>query len=71
MTYDAGNNKLLYATVQLLRNRPPDLSYRKISKEAKLPLRWLEQFAQDKIRNPSVNRIEALYEYLSGTELKV
>ena len=32
---------------------------------------WLRKFASGEIRNPSVNRVQYLYEHLAGKELKV
>jgi hypothetical protein len=32
---------------------------------------WLVSFASDRMRNPSVNKVQKLYEYLTGKQLKL
>ena len=41
-----------------------DLAY-----ETKLPFYWLKSFKAGDIANPSVNRIQKLYEHLTGKQL--
>lgn len=36
-----------------------------------IPYFWLKTFARGGYSNPSVNRVETLYAYLTGTSLKV
>lgn len=38
--------------------------------ETGLPYHWLQKFYYDNVSEPSVNRTEALYEYLSCQKLK-
>ena len=40
-----------------------------IHKETGLPYVWLVPFTKGKIRNPSVNRVEFLYTYLTSKQL--
>jgi hypothetical protein len=42
-----------------------------VAEECGLPLAWLSAFARGEISEPSVNRIECLYEHLTGAKLKV
>lgn len=65
------STKLRDRTLTLVSNRPVRLTLKKISEETKLPLGWLKVFAQGKIDDPSCNRVETLYEYLCGEQLKV
>lgn len=36
-----------------------------------VPFYWLRNFATGKLRNPSVNRVQYLYEQLSGQKLDI
>lgn len=36
-----------------------------------LPVSWLKKLKYGKIDDPSVNRIQRLYEFLSGSQIKV
>ena len=42
-----------------------------IALDAKVPKPWLDFLIKGKITNPGVDRIEKLYEYLSGKKLKI
>jgi hypothetical protein len=37
--------------------------------ETGLPFHWVKKFATGEFENPSVNRVQFLYEYLSGNAL--
>ena len=39
--------------------------------QTKIPFYWLRKFAAGTFRNPSVNRVQFLYEYLTGKPLTV
>lgn len=54
-------------TLRLLKERTNTLDC--IHKETGLPFYWLRKFAYGEIKDPSVNRVEKLYEYLSGRRL--
>jgi hypothetical protein len=58
---------LLDKTVQLLQASQE--SYFKIYDNTGLHPNWLSSIATGKNRDPSVNRIEKLYQYLTGTKL--
>ena len=58
-------------TLELLKNRPAHLTLQKIAKETDLGEGWLSMFHNGNINHPSVNMIQALYEYLTKTKLKV
>lgn len=36
-----------------------------------LPFYWLRKFAANEFRNPSVNRVQYLYEHLTGKSLSI
>lgn len=59
--------RLLDETLRLLHLYKKPLL--ELSKEADLPLYWLRKLKEGSIRDPSVNRIQKLYEYLSSTTL--
>jgi hypothetical protein len=40
-----------------------------IAKESKLPFYWLRKFRSGAMKNPSVNRVQKLYEHLTGRKL--
>jgi hypothetical protein len=42
-----------------------------IYKRTGLPYYWLKKFSSGEIRDPSVNRVQRLYEFLVGRELEV
>lgn len=58
-------------TLSLLQDRPARVSLKLISEETGLPESWLSMFGQGNIDDPSVNRIETLYEYLSGQAITI
>lgn len=54
-------------TLRLLRENRKRII--QISSDTGLPFWWLRKFMGKEIRDPSVNRIQLLYEYLTGTKL--
>ena len=42
-----------------------------IYKRTGLPYYWLKKFSSGEIRDPSVNRVQRLYEFLAGRDLEV
>ena len=42
-----------------------------LAQRAGVPFHWLRSFLAGTIRDPSVNRTQALYEFLTGKSLKV
>jgi hypothetical protein len=55
--------------LEKLRSRPRETTLRHIADATGLHLDWLEMYSQRKIKDPSVNRVETLYVYLTGEEL--
>jgi hypothetical protein len=58
---------LYQITKQLLRQSP--LTLGQVHRESGLPLFWLRKFSSGEIRNPSVDRVQSLYEFLSKKKL--
>lgn len=56
-------------TLKLLKEH--QLSLPEIYKETSLPYYWLKKFSSEEIQDPSVNRVQALYEFLAARKLKV
>jgi len=56
---------LMMKTIALLDGRDLLLIY----KDTGIPFYWLKTFRAGKTQSPSVNRVQALYEYLSGSKL--
>lgn len=44
------------------------LAYQDITKGTNIPENWLHRFATDKIKDPSINRVECLFRFLSGQQ---
>lgn len=66
---DDKKGTLLAKTLVLLKASSEDPM--KIHKATDLPFYWLKDMKAGKTKNPSVNRIQHLYEYLSNQSLKV
>jgi hypothetical protein len=60
---------LLEKTVHLLKTRK--VSCNQIFLDTKLPPNWIWCVEIGRIKAPSVQRIQKLYEYLSGKKLKI
>jgi hypothetical protein len=57
-------------TRRLLIERPRHLTYQIIAAETALKPAWLEAFAQDKIPDPGVGKVEKLFDFLNGKSLQ-
>lgn len=60
---------LLVRTRELIR--ASDTPLLTIYKESGISFYWLKKFRDNEIKDPSVNRVQKLYEYLTGKELEV
>lgn len=58
-------------TRELLKARPATMTFAVIEKETGIKESWLRMFNRGKIENPSVNTVQALYEHLTGSKLRV
>ena len=69
MATDPPQGSLHRRTRDLLKESPKTLPV--IYKETNLSFYWLKKFSANEIKDPSVNRVQRLYEYLMGEELGV
>lgn len=59
-------------TYKLLKNRNIQITLEKISNDTSLSVSWLEMFSRNGgIKDPSVNKVQTLYEYLTGSKLEL
>lgn len=58
-------------TLELIKNCPRTLSYQSIADNTGLTKHWIEKFAQGKIKNPGVQNVQKLYEFLTGQKLEL
>jgi hypothetical protein len=65
----ANTNSLCEHTLTLLRKSKTPLP--DLAQQAGLPFYWLKSFKSGTIKDPSVNRVQQLYEYLTGKKLAV
>ena len=63
----AGN--LLERTITLMCNRPRKLTYELIAASTGLKIGWLSMLATGRIRHPSVNSVQILYEFLTQQKI--
>jgi predicted transcriptional regulator len=57
---------LVERTRSLLRGAPRELTYTAMAKATGVSVAWISRFADDKIPNPGVNQVQAIFDYLSG-----
>ena len=60
---------LLTKTVKLLQEC--ELSIPQIRDATGLPEHWLYELSRDRVKNPNVNRIQYIFEFLSSSKLTV
>jgi predicted transcriptional regulator len=58
---------LMNETLRLLKERNQTLP--EVASATDIPFYWLRKFHYGEVKNPSVNRIQKLYEFLSGRKL--
>ena len=64
-------SELVETVINLMKNRPYTLTVREIHKATGLPQGWIYRLQQGKIVEPSANRCEVLYEFLTGSPLEL
>lgn len=57
---------LLERTRALLVSKPDTLTYSAIAKATGVSVAWLSRFADDKIPNPGVRQVQAIFDYFEG-----
>lgn len=60
---------LYQKTIELITNRNRTLTYPVLAEKTGLSKHWIEKFAQGEIQQPSVIKVQKLYEFLSKKEL--
>jgi hypothetical protein len=60
-------SSLMLETIRLLKNTNKKLFT--ISLDTRIPFHWLNKFRDGVYINPSVNRVQYLYEYLTNTKI--
>lgn len=58
-------------TYDLLINRARTLTIEKISEATGISASWLAKFSTGNVKDPSVNTVETLYVFLTGTPLSL
>ena len=61
--------QLMITTQVLLKGSQKTLP--EIYKDTGIPFYWLRKFRTGEMRNPSVNRVQYLYEYLKGESIRL
>ena len=62
---------LFRATFTLLKNRPVWLTYAELSDKTGIPEAWIKSFGQGRMTDPSVVRVEKLYNVLAEAPLEL
>lgn len=65
------SSQLLKQTRKLWSARDADLTFKQVSRFTGLTQSWLKHFDSNRSEAPAVDKIETLYRYLSGKELKL
>lgn len=60
---------LMQRTIELLDNPPEGKSLPEIATDLHISYYWLRKFKSGEIKDPSVNKVQVLYEYLTGKPL--
>lgn len=60
---------LLDQTLELLANRPKDLTLRQIAEGAKVDFEWLSKFSRELIDDPGVKKVQAVHDFMSSCRL--
>lgn len=64
------SKSLLLTTIELWGNRPRTHTIEYVAQQTGLPETWIRDFsANGSLRDSSVNRVQILYEFLSGRSL--
>lgn len=69
--FQTSDSVLFMRTRKLLKNRPHCLTYAEIAEKSGVPEEWIKSFGQGRTRNPSVIRVEKLYNALSSAPLEL
>lgn len=62
---------LVTRTKELMKERPRHLTIAVISSKTGLTVGWLQSFSATGEKDPGANRVQTLYEFLTGKQLEV
>jgi hypothetical protein len=62
-------NSLTEVTRQLVKAKAAEITYQKLGAELVLSIDWLMKFANGHIKSPNADRVQYIYEKLSGKKL--
>ena len=58
-------------TIELFATLPRSISNLEVARETGLSATWIQDFVHGRILDPSVNKVEHLYNYLSKKQLEL
>lgn len=62
---------LFYTTYRLLEERPRHVTYDHLEEQSGVPAAWIKAFGQGRMNDPSVIRVEKLYNALADEPLEL
>jgi hypothetical protein len=71
MTAPIGSTSLRRKTLELVQNRPARIKLKTIADDLGLPMAWLSAFSRGELEAPNVDRVQLIWEYMTGRELDV
>lgn len=60
---------LTEATRQLVKTKAAEITFQKLAANLDVSIDWLSKFANGRIESPAADRIQFIYETLSGSKL--
>jgi hypothetical protein len=70
-TFALPDSVLFYTTFRLLEDRPRHLTYERLEEISGVPAAWIKAFGQGRMKDPSVIRVEKLYNALADEALEL
>lgn len=68
MQADPMTDTLLERTRRLVLDAPRSITFTIMAHEIGVSVAWVSRFAADKIPNPGINHVQALYDFLSNKD---
>lgn len=66
MTTTTDSAPLLARTQDLVKSAPRNVTYTKMAEAIGCSVAWISRFADDKIPDPGVRRVQRLHDFLTG-----
>lgn len=57
------------ATIEAIKYRPSFITYKHIEEGTQVPQKWILDFVAGRVKGPNVNRVQAVYEFLTDRRL--